>query len=60
MVNRIGDDDRNPDFLFQGVVAELLVKALNGQIDLQELARQELANRHVDESGNWVGFKRVC
>ncbi len=60
MVNRIGDDDRNPEFLFQGVVTELLVKALKGEIDLQELARQELANRHLDESGNWVGFRRVC
>ncbi len=60
MVNRIGDDDRNPEFLFQGVVTELLVKALKGEIDLQELAREEVTTRHLDESGKWVGFRRVC
>lgn len=51
-------DALNPAFLFQSTWTELLVKIASGEIDAQELARQELANRGLDLSGQWVGFKK--
>ena len=35
---------------------ELLKAAAQGKVDLNELARQELANRGLDHDGKWVGF----
>jgi hypothetical protein len=50
-------DDKNPDFIFQLTHTELLVKAVNGEIDLKALAEAELQNRGLDHSGRWVGFE---
>lgn len=50
-------DDKNPKFMFQPVHTELLVKAVNGEIDLQALAAAELRNRGLDRSGRWIGFE---
>jgi hypothetical protein len=36
-----------------------LVAAANGRVDLNRIARQELANRGYDRYGIWVGFKRA-
>jgi hypothetical protein len=49
-------DSLNLRFLFSLTRTELLVDAINGRIDLEWLARQELANRGLDASGKWVGF----
>lgn len=35
---------------------ELLKAAAQGKVDLNELARQELASRGLDHDGKWVGF----
>lgn len=36
----------------------LLTAAAQGKIDLNALAKQELANRGLDAEGKWVGFKK--
>lgn len=50
------DDDDNPRFLFSGINTCLLVAAANGEIDLNELARAEMANRGLGRDGKWIGF----
>ena len=49
-------DEKNPKFMFQGTDKDLLIKAIKGEIDLQHLAKQELANRGLSVSGTRVGF----
>ncbi len=39
------NDEVNPDFIFQSTATELLVKAVRGEIDIHELAWQELRSR---------------
>ncbi|MNK94665.1 hypothetical protein D3C87_1148740 [compost metagenome] len=34
----------------------VLAAAVRGELDLNELARKELACRGLDERGEWVGF----
>lgn len=37
---------------------DILVEAANGVIDLNQLARQILANRGIDQhTGRWIGFE---
>lgn len=50
-------DDLNPEFIFRTVHTELLVKAANGEIDLDALLRAELRNRGVDRSDRWIGHE---
>ena len=52
-------DDLNPKFIFSTTATALLVEALKGDFYLKHLVRQELANRGVDDSGNWVGFEKA-
>jgi hypothetical protein len=49
-------DALNPRFIFSLTRSELLVDAIKGRLDLDRLARRELANRGLDASGKWVGF----
>ena len=51
-----GDED-NPRFLFADIPTRLLLHCANGTLDLQAIAKQQLANRGLDENGKWVGFK---
>ncbi|GAB2798640.1 hypothetical protein GCM10027275_50280 [Rhabdobacter roseus] len=51
-------DDLNPNLLFSTTWTELLVAIANGQVDAQELARQQLAGRGLDLLGKWVGYKK--
>ena len=53
-------DELNPNMIFQGTYTELLVKAAKGEIDLNELAKSELAARGLDQHGEWVGFKKAA
>lgn len=46
------------DFV-QAVPVQILVAAAQGDLDLNRLAREELANRGYDQSGLWVGFDRA-
>ncbi len=52
-------DDDNPEYLFGGINTSILVQALNGDIDLDELVRAEMINRGLDKKGVWVGFGRA-
>ena len=49
-------DELNPQYIFATIHTELLVQALNGEIDLDKLARQEMANRGLGKDGKQVGF----
>ncbi len=53
----IESDTDNPRFLFADIPTRLLLHCANGTLDLQAIAKQQLANRGLDENGNWVGFK---
>ncbi len=37
----------------------LILAAANGQIDLNALAREQLADRGLDLSGAWIGFAKA-
>jgi len=52
-------DELNPRFIFSLTYTELLIKAINGEIDLVQLAKAELANRGLDKNGQWVGFEEA-
>ena len=41
----------------QMVKTDTLCAALRGEIDVEQLLREELAGRGVDGSGQWIGFK---
>lgn len=41
----------------QSAPTEVLAAAARGEIDLNLLARQEMAARGLDAQGKWVGFK---
>lgn len=43
----------------QNATVRVLVAASNGELDLNLIARQELAQRGLDQSGVWVGFTRA-
>lgn len=38
---------------------QLIIAAANGQLDLNALAKKELASRGLDPSGKWVGFEQA-
>lgn len=43
----------------QSLPFKLILAAANGQVDLNAMARDELANRGLDQSGKWVGFDQA-
>ena len=53
------DDALDPRFIFNSTATQLLTEALNGEFDLNYLVRRELANRGLDEEGNWIGFDKA-
>lgn len=38
---------------------KLIIAAANGQINLNTLAKKELASRGLNQSGTWVGFEQA-
>lgn len=46
------------DFI-HGAPLSVLVATANGEVDLNRLALQELANRGYDRQGVWVGFMQA-
>lgn len=51
-------DELNPAFLLNTTATELLCAIVNGQIDPIELVKIELANRGLDNNGQWIGFNQ--
>ena len=49
-------DEQNPNLIFNLTDTELLIKIANGEIDAKELAKAQLANRGLNEKGEWVGY----
>jgi hypothetical protein len=43
----------------QTALTKVLAAAARGEIDLNRLAREELASRGLDDHGVWVGFDRA-
>ncbi len=43
----------------QSVPLRVLVGVAAGSLDLNRLAREELANRGYDQIGTWVGFEQA-
>ncbi len=46
--------------VLQSAATALLAAATRGEVDLNALAAEELANRGVDRAGRWVGFPRAA
>ncbi len=38
---------------------KVLVAVVNGELDLNYLARKELSSRGLDKQGQWVGFDKA-
>ena len=53
-------DALQPQYLFSNTWTELLVAIANGSVDAQQLAKQELANRGLNQEGTWVGFNKAA
>lgn len=46
--------------ILQSAATALLAAAVRGELDLNALAAEELANRGVDRSGRWIGFPQAA
>jgi hypothetical protein len=52
-------DDLNPEYVFNTVHTELLLKLATGAVNAQELARKNMVSRGLGRSGEWVGFDQA-
>jgi len=52
-------DEENPNYMFSLTATSILTDIANGHIDPVRFAKQELANRGLDENGEWVGFEKA-
>lgn len=43
----------------QTALTAVLAAAARGELDLNQLAREELAARGLDKQGHWVGFEKA-
>lgn len=50
----------SPIHELQTISSDLLSAAVRGEIDLNKLAREVLANRGQDETGKWVGVDKAA
>ncbi|RDS85879.1 hypothetical protein [Dyella psychrodurans] len=49
------------DVMFFGSVnTKVLLAIAEGRIDVRALAREEVANRGLDRTGRWVGFRQAA
>jgi len=53
-------DDRNPRYLFATTHSDLLAALLRAEVDLNALARAEMANRGLDRDGKWIGHQAAA
>lgn len=44
----------------QTALTKVLAAAARGELDLNRLAREELAARGLDQNGVWVGFEQAA
>ncbi len=44
------------ELVLQTAHVALLAAAARGEVDLNQMAREELASRGLDSAGRWVGF----
>ena len=44
----------------QLAATKVLTAVARGELDLNTVARQELANRGLDQHGKWVGFEKAA
>jgi len=44
----------------QLALTEVLAAVARGELDLNKLAREELAARGLDQNGQWVGFQKAA
>ena len=44
----------------QTALTAVLAAAVRGELDLNKLAREELAARGLDKQGLWVGFEKAA
>jgi len=52
-------DDLNPEFVFNTVHTELLLKLATGAVNAQELACKNMASRGLGRNGEWGGFDQA-
>lgn len=50
------DDERG---FMQTASITILTAAARGELDLNDLARRELAHRGLDRDGKWIGFDKA-
>lgn len=50
-------DEINPALALSTLATELLAAAARGELDLNGLAADTLADRGLDRNGRWVGFE---
>jgi len=43
----------------QCALTKVLAAAARGELDLNKLAKHTLADRGLDQNGDWVGFKKA-
>ena len=55
-----GLEEGNPRFALQTLGSDILAMAARGEIDLNALARMDLAARGLDADGQWVGFEKAA
>lgn len=53
-------DDENPKHALWRISSKELGRAAKGKTDLRQAAKEELANRGVDEHGKWLGFDKAA
>ena len=46
--------------IFNSITTNMLVAAARGEIDLNEVARKNLADRGLDQEGKWAGFNKAA
>ena len=51
-------ENENPVYLFNSTSKDILLDLINGKIDAVELARIELSNRGLDETGQFIGWNK--
>ena len=52
-------DDLNPEYVFNTVHTELLLKLATGAVNAQELARKQMTSRGLGRNGEWIGFDQA-
>ncbi|NIA20033.1 MAG: hypothetical protein GWP07_06360 [Xanthomonadaceae bacterium] len=50
-------DDLNPEYVFNTVYTELLLKLATGEVNAQKLACKNMASRGLGRNGGWVDFE---